>query len=395
MDPGASVDDGHVAWFWRQVARGGEGVSQAELGDHVTRDAWCEHLSFDSPEAFSTSLQTSVYAGATPLEVSIDEDGHVVASFVTRSGLRLQATFLSEDGAGGRIRTIGLRLEGGASATAVSMAAMRAAHCRLDEPKILDDPLAEGLAGEFAAGAIAHVRADPMTFFFRHTAAARARLAEDIVSGPSGADQYVLLGAGLDSFAYRRGDPGDGLRIFEVDQPAGQSWKRQRLADIGLTIPDSVTFVPLDFERQDLDVELSRAGFDSARPSVVAWLGVSYYLTPEAITGTLECIASWAAGTQIVFDYQIPEQMWDGIEGWDGNSLRGVAVFVAASGEPWVSSFSPEEIATLLRAHGYANVEDFDHSAIRALYMGGLGSGPPGPIPWTRVVRATVTGRLA
>jgi methyltransferase (TIGR00027 family) len=394
MTSGASVDDGHVAWFWRQVARGGEGVSVAELAAHVTPDAWCQQLSLNSPEAFSRSLQTGVYAGATLGELSVGEDGRVAASFVTRRGLRLQATFLSEAADGGRIRTVGLRLEGGASMTAVLMAAMRAAHWLLDEPRILDDGLAEGLAAEFAAGAIASVGADPTTFFFRHTAAARARLAEDTASGPSGADQYVLLGAGLDSFAYRRGEPSDGLRIFEVDRSASQSWKRQRLVDIGVTIPESVTFVPLDFERQDLDIELSKAGFDSGKPSVVAWLGVTHYLTPEAITGTLERIARWAAGTQIVFDYQLPEQMWEGFEGWDANWPRAVAAGFAASGEPWVSSFSPGEIETLLGAHGYENIEDFDHDMIRAAYLGGDGSGPPGPIPWERVVRASVKGRL-
>jgi methyltransferase (TIGR00027 family) len=364
------------------------------LAAHVTPDAWCQQLSLNSPEAFSRSLQTGVYAGATLGDVSVDEAGRVVASFVTRRGLRLQATFLSEAADGGRIRTVGLRLEGGASMTAVLIAAMRAAHWLLDEPRILDDRLAEGLAGEFAAGAIASVRADPATFFFRHQAAVRARLSEDTASGPSGADQYVLLGAGLDSFAYRRGDPSDGLRIFEVDQSASQSWKRQRLADIGVTIPESVTFVPLDFEQQDLDLELSKAGFDFAKPSVVAWLGVTMYLTPEAITGTLERIAHWAAGTQIVFDYQIREEMWDSFEGWDGHLPRAVAAGFAASGEPWVSRFSPGEIEALLGSHGYDNIEDFDHSAIRAVYMGGDGSGPPGPIPWERVVRASVTGRL-
>jgi methyltransferase (TIGR00027 family) len=387
---GASVNDGHVAWFWRQVARGAEGVSVAELAAHVTPDAWCQQLSLSSPGAFSRSVQTGVYADATLGDVSVDEHGRILTSFVTRRGLRLQATFLSEAADDGRIRTIGLRLEGGASMTAVLMAAMRAAHSLLDEPKVLDDSVAEGLAGEFAAGAIASVRADPTTFFFRHTAAARARLAEDTASG---ADQYVLLGAGLDSFAYRRGDASDGLRIFEVDQPITQSWKRQRLADIGVTIPESVTFVPLDFEQHDLDLELSRAGFDPAKPSVVAWLGVTYYLTPEAITGTLERIAHWSAGTQIVFDYQIPEPMWDSFEGWDDNLPRAVAAGFAASGEPWVSSFSPAEVETLLSGHGYGNIEDFDHDMIRAAYMGSVGSGLPGPIPWVRVVRASVIGR--
>jgi methyltransferase (TIGR00027 family) len=192
----------------------------------------------------------------------------------------------------------------------------------------------------------------------------------------------------------RRPGTGHGLRVFEVDQPARQSWKCQRLADIGVAIPESVTFVPVDFERQDLDVELAKAGFDSARPSVVAWLGVTLYLTTKAITETLRRIADWAAGTQLVFDYAIPQQQWDSFEGWDGNLPRAAVVGTAAAGEPNLSFFSPEDIETLLRAHGYDNIEDYDHDAIRSAYMGGHRSGPPGPWPWLRLVRAAVTGRL-
>jgi methyltransferase (TIGR00027 family) len=385
----------HVAWFWQQVARGAQGVSASELDEHVSPDAWGSQFSFSSPEEFSMTLQTGVFAGATLGEVDLDGHGRMVGGFVTRRGLRLQAIFIGETADGGRIRTVGVGLEGGASVTAAQMAAIRAAHWLLDDPKILDDPLAEALAGEFADGFIARVRADPMEAPARFTVAARSRLAEETISDrQSGADQYVLLGAGLDSFAYRRSDTGDGLRVFEVDQPASQIWKRQRLTDVGVTIPSSVTFVPVDFERQDLDVELSKAGFDCARPSVVAWLGVIYYLTSEAITDTLRRIAAWATGTRLVFDYQIPEQLWDSFEGWDGNHPRGIAAGFAASGEPWVSLFSADDIESLLRAHGYDNIEDYDHDAIRSLYMGGYRSGPPGPIPWLRVVRATVAGQL-
>jgi hypothetical protein len=152
---------GHVAWFWQQVARGGDGVSVAELAEHVTVDAMGPQLSFTSPEPFSTSLQTGVFAGATLGEVSVEEHGRVVAPFATRRGLRLQAVFIGEADDTGRIRAVGLRIQGGASVTAVSQAGYRAAHWLLDEPKILADTLAEALAGEFAAESIARVRADP------------------------------------------------------------------------------------------------------------------------------------------------------------------------------------------------------------------------------------------
>jgi hypothetical protein len=90
----------------------------------------------------------------------------------------------------------------------------------------------------------------------------------------------------------------------------------------------------------------------------------------------------------------VSQHMWDSFQGWDGHRLRSVAAGLAASGEPWVSFFSPEEIETLMRAHGYDNIEHFDHDTLRSLYMGGYGSGPPGPWPWIRIVRATVTGLL-
>jgi methyltransferase (TIGR00027 family) len=208
-----------------------------------------------------------------------------------------------------------------------------------------------------------------------------------------GVDQYVLLGAGLDSFAYRRADPADGLRIFEVDQPASQGWKRQRLAEIGIGVPGSVKFVPVDFETQDFGAELAKVGFDPRRPSVVAWLGVTYFLTRDAIVATLRRVASWAPGTRLVFDYHLPERLWDSFVGWEGNVMRGTAAFVAASGEPWLNLFSPDEVEALLLVHGYDTVEHLDHDAVRSIYMGGCPPGPPGPVPWTRVVRALVAER--
>ena len=118
---------------------------------------------------------------------------------------------------------------------------------------------------------------------------AEDQVGEDAEDAPG---QYVILGAGLDSFAYRqsRGE----LRIFEVDHPASQGWKRARLARLGITEPESVSYVAVDFEAESFDEKLKASGFDPARPSVVAWLGVSYYLTPAAIDATLDTVARWA-----------------------------------------------------------------------------------------------------
>jgi methyltransferase (TIGR00027 family) len=150
--------------------------------------------------------------------------------------------------------------------------------------------------------------------------------------------------------------------------------------------------VPVDFETQDFNTELSRAGFEARRPAVAAWLGVTFYLTNEAIDATLRRVASWAPGTRLIFDHLLPERLWDGFEPWNGDLQRAVASFVAASGEPYINFFTQDEADALLRARGYDAIEHLDHVALRAAYMGGVGIGPPGPLPWYQVVRATVRG---
>jgi methyltransferase (TIGR00027 family) len=385
----------HVAWFWEVVARDGEGISAADFDMHVISSGVSAHLGqvgLASPALLASSLKSSVFAGATRGQRASYVDGRVVTSFRTAAGLHLDAHFVLESDNDHRITMVALRLEGGASTTAIGVAAARAAHYTLDEPKILPDTLAEALTGEFAAACIARVRADSSAVLARHYVAARSRWAEDTLAAArtDGVDQYVLLGAGLDSFAYRRPTTGDGLRIFEVDRPISQAWKRRRLGDIGVEVPQSVAFVPIDFESDDLDVELSKAGFDAERPSVVAWLGVTYYLTSEAIGATVDRVARWSVGTRLVFDYCLPEPLWDTFENWNGHFQRTAAALVAASGEPLVSFFAPEQIDVLLRARGYDAIEHLDHNRVRTIFMAGHAAGPPGPLPWYRVVRATV-----
>jgi methyltransferase (TIGR00027 family) len=386
--PGGS----HVAWFWDAAAHD---APTAGLATHVSENASSFYLELSSPDLLTSSLQSSVFLRATLDTISGGADGRIVTSFRSRRGLALEALFTLEPTDGYRIANAGLRLQGGASTTAVLLAAVRAAHYVVDEPTILADTLAEPLAGEFAAGFIARARSGPIALPTRYMAAARSRWAEDTLAQArtDGVDQYVLLGAGLDSFAYRRPDRDDGLQVFEVDRPTSQAWKRRRLAEVGVDIPMSVRFVPVDFERHDLDEELNRAGFDGGRPSVVAWLGVADYLTSTAIGATLDRIARWAPGTRLVLDYDLPEHLWDSFEGWDGDIMRGIAAVVATIGEPWRSLFTPEEVEVLLRAHGYGAAEHLDHDAVRSTYMGGHPPGPPGPHPWQRFVRATVARR--
>jgi methyltransferase (TIGR00027 family) len=182
--------------------------------------------------------------------------------------------------------------------------------------------------------------------------------------------QYLLLGAGLDTSAYRPGRA--GLTIFEVDHPATQAWKRGRLAEAGIAIPDSVAFVPVDFERQSLAGGLAAAGFDPARPAFVAWLGVTPYLSPDAVRETLRFVAGLSRGSELVFDYVGSAQEGDASQRRAG---RALAERVATVGEPFRSTFEPEALIADLGRQGFASVEDFGPEALNARYLAGRGDG--------------------
>jgi methyltransferase (TIGR00027 family) len=383
-----------VAWFWDVVEGGGDGLTEAGFVEHVSDNAFSFQVALGSAPSFLSSLRSGVFAKAAPSRFEMDADGHVVTSFTSGDGLALEARFAFDLGSARRIASLGLRLAGGASVTAVSVAAWRAAHYALDDPVLLDDPLAEGLSGEFAAATIASVRADPAAFYPRWNVAARARWAEDTLAEAreGGVHQYVLLGAGLDSFAYCRSASGDRLRVFEVDHPASQSWKRDRLALLGVEIPESVTFVPCDFETEAFDTSLVALDFDPDQPSVVAWLGVSYYLSSQSISATLARISRFAPGTILVFDHFLPESTWDTFDGWDGNMFRAAAASVAASGEPWVTYLARDEVESMLALHGFASVDHLDNQTLLTTYMPGHPPGLPGPAPWSHTVRATIGG---
>ena len=183
-----------------------------------------------------------------------------------------------------------------------------------------------------------------------------------------GATQVVVLGAGLDTFAYRH--PFAGLRVFEVDFPATGAWKRERLAEAGIGVPDSVSHVGVDFESDDLLGRLAETGFDSSAPAEFMWLGVVPYLTREAAAATLRAIASVPAA-EVVFDYAAA----DGQEETAGS--RELAARVAAAGEPFTGRWDPAELAALLAETGFDDVEDLGRQEIRVRYLG-LDPGEPG-----------------
>lgn len=257
------------------------------------------------------------------------------------------------------------------SATALRVAVRRAAHQVFDHPKVLDDPIAVPIIGPEAASKLDTERLKNGNLFarnFRAFMAVRSRYAEDELarSIARGATQYVILGAGLDTFAYRNPYAESALRVFEVDYPTTQEWKRTRLAAARIAIPASVTFAPVDFERQTLSEGLRDAGFDPAKVTFFSWLGVTMYLTEEAVMSTFSFIVSTPPGGGVVFDYGVPRSSlnWMGRLALDALSRR-----VAAAGEPFRTFFDPRALADRLRQIGFRAVEDMGSEEINARYF--------------------------
>jgi methyltransferase (TIGR00027 family) len=249
--------------------------------------------------------------------------------------------------------------DGRPSQTALTAAAARAAHLLVDgEPRIFADTLAYTLLGDEAEDLIGYHRRrgdHPILAAARAAATVRSRYTEDRLAEAvaRGVTQYVILGAGLDSFAYRR-DPAGGIRVFEVDHPGTQKWKQERLREAGIALPGMVTFVPVDFEADVLSDALTEAGFDPSRPAFVSWLGVTMYLTREAIAGTLAEIGGFIPGTEIVLDSILPPELRDAT----GQAYaEGVSPVAAEHGEPWLSVFGPDDLSALLEEHGFGLVE--------------------------------------
>jgi methyltransferase (TIGR00027 family) len=263
------------------------------------------------------------------------------------------------------------------SRTARSAAAHRAVHQTLEGGSVFADPYAWAVLGEDAGEVLAQAAAEPSRRRLRLFMAARSRFAEDALAAAvsRGVRQAVILGAGLDTFSLRNPHATAGLRVFEVDHPATQQWKRERLAQAGLTLPQSATFAPVDFERQSLAEGLDAAGFRSDRAAFFHWLGVVPYLTRDAISATLDFIARVPA-SEMVFDYPEP------LENYPPERRANVAAIAqraASVGEPWVSYFDPAVLAKELSGRGFDDLEDLDFTALAerllAASKGGIKSG--------------------
>ena len=259
--------------------------------------------------------------------------------------------------------------DGQPSQTARGAAAFRAVHQVHEAAAIFRDPFAEKILDDETRAALDGIAADPSHRGMRLFIVSRSRFSEDALAASvaRGVRQVVVLGAGLDTFSLR--NPFPDVRVFEVDFPATQAWKRERLSEAGLAVPDTLTFAPVDFERESLADGLARAGFRNDRPAFFQWLGVTPYLTRETISSTLDYIASIPMSA-VSFDYtepfenQSPERR---------ARLTAMAESAAARGEPWLSFFDPPEIAAILRDRGFGDIEDLGFADVIKHYSPELG----------------------
>jgi methyltransferase (TIGR00027 family) len=297
--------------------------------------------------------------------------------------------------------------EGKPSATAIISAMARAAHLLWDQPpKIFEDTLALRLSGCESEAAL-KAQVDQLHAEIARTTnpdfapssrrlvtsavVTRSRYLEDEVDQAvrRGVSQYVILGAGLDSFAYRRMELAKVLHIFEVDHPATQAWKQARLRAAGIELPANLSLIPVDFERQSLIDNLRMSGYRTDAIALFSWLGVTMYLSTDAIFGTLGAVATLAPGTEIIFEYNVPKDLVD-----EETQMMLAAAMTAAQarGEPQGTFFEPGKLAEQVRKIGFAEVSDFGPDEARARYFKNRTDGLR-PSPLNHYMRARVGPR--
>jgi methyltransferase (TIGR00027 family) len=277
-----------------------------------------------------------------------------------------------------------------ASRTALGASLMRAVHTRLDRPRLIDDPWGDRLVPEHERQAIATIvlsGLDPTTrarieeldsqemvldeALRAHPgygwAILRARYCDDALEAAvgRGVRQYVIIGAGMDSFALRRPPFARDVEVFEIDHPATQGLKRQRLRDCGVSLPETLHLVPADLGKEEIRAALTHSSWSGTEPTFFSWLGVTQYLTREANLATLQGIAHCSApGSELVFTY-LDQGELDHRESADVGRLRGA---FGSAGEPWLSGFDPSRLGDTLRALGLLLVEDLGGEEVRERY---------------------------
>lgn len=280
--------------------------------------------------------------------------------------------------------------EGRASVTASRVAMFRAAHQLFDEPRVFDDPLAISILGS-----VDSERVERSTFLARNASlaglrawiVARTRYAEEELAKARdrGVAQYVVLGAGLDTFAYRARDDSRPLEVFEVDHPATQAWKRRRLREASIPVPPSVHFVATNFESGRLVPDLVAGGFHPDKPAFFGWLGVTMYLTRPAIAATLDVVAATPPSSGLVLDYFDRTARTPPLQ---RAARKILSARVAVSGEPFLSAFDAGELPEALRARGFRDIEDIGATETNARYFAGRVDGLRVVSPVGRVVSA-------
>jgi methyltransferase (TIGR00027 family) len=260
----------------------------------------------------------------------------------------------------------------GGSKTAEMVAARRAAHRLIDSPLVFDDPLGMTIVAPSLSAVLRgnprHFDNGPWARRLRAALVARSRFSEDSLASAfaGGVRQYVILGAGLDTFAYR--NPFPELRVFEIDHPATQASKRKRLAAASVTIPPTTTFISVDLSREPLGAALAASSFQRDAPSFWAWLGVVMYLDRSAIRETLAFIGSLPKGTALVFDYGTPPAWYNLRHQF---AVARLQKRLTAIGEPWKTLLKPAEARALLTGAGFSSIEDLNARAIDARYFAG------------------------
>ncbi|MER5665890.1 class I SAM-dependent methyltransferase [Streptomyces mirabilis] len=254
--------------------------------------------------------------------------------------------------------------------TAVRVALWRAMHVRVDSPPhVIEDEIGLRLAAPDEGWRLRPDMDPRGTSGFRAAIVARARFIEDLVAEQAGhgVAQYVVLGAGLDTFAQRRPEIAARLSVFEIDQPGTQAWKRRRLIEFGYRIPDWLRLVPVDFEAgADWWEQLSDAGFDPGRPTVVACTGVTMYLTKDATAATLRRLALLAPGSTLAMTFMLPTELVDDA---DRPALEATKPQARAAGTPFISFYAPQEMLALARDAGFKDVHHVSGTVLAERYF--------------------------
>jgi methyltransferase (TIGR00027 family) len=260
--------------------------------------------------------------------------------------------------------------DGQPSQTARGAAAYRAIHQKLEGGAIFKDPFASRILDQETAAALDEIAANDSLRPWRLFIAARSRFSEDTMADciACGVRQVVVLGAGLDTFSLRNPYTDLGVRAFEVDYPATQMWKRDRIRAAGLAEPPSLIFAPVNFEQESLAEGLTRAGFELDEPAFFQWLGVVPYLTEDAVSSTLKFISE-VPQAAVVFDYAEP---FGNYPAERRASVMATAERAALRGEPWLSFFDPIELLQLLRGEGFNLIEDLGLPEIAERFYGVL-----------------------